>query len=180
MTSDRPTPAGAEDRSVDDLLERHLGDVAGYVRDHLDPALLAKESVSDVVQSICREVLDRKHALCFTDDAAFRAYLYRAAVCKVIDRRRYYLAAKRDMAREVVLQSADGGVPRSVEEEAEVLERFELAFSRLSTDLQEVITLRRVLGHDTAETARRLEISEGQTRKRLARALARLAVLMGD
>ena len=177
--SSEPSPARSEP-SIESLLERNLEDVAAYVRNNLDPALRAKESVSDVVQSVCREVLDRKDDLSFKDEIAFRTYLYRSALRKVIDRRRYYLAAKRDVAREVALQTGDGDVPPSPEEATEALDRFEAAFAQLSETHQEVISLRRIFGMDAEAAGQRLGISASETRKRLARALARLAVVMGD
>ena len=129
------------DPSVESLLEQHLGDVTAYVRRNLDPSLRAKESVSDVVQSVCREVLDRASELSFDDDVAFRAYLYRSALRKVIDRRRYYLAGKRDVAREVSLQTGHGDHPLGPEEQTEALDRFEAAFARLPAHHQEIVSL---------------------------------------
>lgn len=173
-------PSRPEAGPVARLLVRHLDQVEVFVRRALDPATRAKESVADLVQSVCREVLERERELSFSDEAAFRAYLHRAALRKVIDRRRYYTRAKRDAAREVHLQSEPGRGARAFGGVSEAQERFEAAFSRLATSHQEVFTLRRIFGHDTAETARRLGVSQGETRKRLASALARLAVLMGE
>ena len=98
----------------------------------------------------------------------------------MIDRRRYYLAGKRDVDREVTLLPAQASSPRCPDEMAEALDRFEAAFTRLSAAHQDVITQRRIVGLNTNEAARQLGVSAGEVRRRLAQALARLAVLMED
>jgi hypothetical protein len=67
----------------------------------------AKESASDLVQSLCREVLSDLSRFEYRGEVAFRHWLYTQAAHKLIDRHRGLTAEKRDARREVPLD--DGG-----------------------------------------------------------------------
>src|SRR5882672_4882354 len=83
--------------AVDELLERHLPGLRKYVREKISPTLLAQESASDVVQSVCREVLAGFDRFEYQGEAAFRNWLYQAALRKLIDHLRFHRAQKRDV-----------------------------------------------------------------------------------
>ncbi len=98
--------AGAQRRepgALDELIGQHLDDLRAFVRLHLDPALRARESCSDVVQSICREVLEDLPGFEYRAAGSFRAWLFTAALNKVRQKGEFHRAQKRDPAREVRL-----------------------------------------------------------------------------
>lgn len=176
--------------AVDDLLERYLPGLHGFVRLRAGGRLLDRESTSDLVQSVCREVLQHIDRFQHGGEVGFKYWLYRTAERKIADRYEYYRAAKRDLDREVT-----GGAPGSgrtgpdalldcyrsfctpsgqaiVNEE---LERIEKAFAALGDDQREVILLSRMIGLPRSEVAAKMGRSEGSVRMLLSRALAAFA-----
>jgi DNA-directed RNA polymerase specialized sigma24 family protein len=84
-----PEPAGPP---LESLLERHLEDLQSYVRKNMGAGLAQRESCADLVQSICREVLQSQGRFEFQGETAFRKWLLQVALRKLIDRRRFYRA----------------------------------------------------------------------------------------
>jgi RNA polymerase sigma-70 factor (ECF subfamily) len=170
--------------AVDVLLERHLPGLRKYVRLKISPALLAKESSSDVVQSVCREVLEGFEQFEYQGEAAFRNWLYQAAVRKLVDHLRYHEAQKRDVqpipastlsSAEFALLASSLHSPSKdamMNEEVESLER---GFARLARADQEILRMVYIEGLSHAQVAEQLECTEVSSRKQLSRALARLA-----
>ena len=168
------------------LLERYLPGLRAFVRLRSDEALRARESVSDLVQSACREVLQHADRFRHADEGAFRRWLYTTALRKIQDRRQYHRAQMRDAAREQPLRSGAGDdalldaygslcTPSRELMSREAVERIERAFDRLSDDQREVICLGKLLGLPRAEVARRMGRSELAVRTLLSRALTKLA-----
>ncbi|MCC6407762.1 MAG: sigma-70 family RNA polymerase sigma factor [Planctomycetes bacterium] len=178
--------AGAA-HAIEALLERYLPDIRAYVARNAGELVRAKESASDLAQSVCREVLEslKSGRLTYRSEAEFKQWLYRAAVMKMMNRRRYYTADRRDARAEdraiepAELPHADsesrGATPSRVIAWREELAAFEDAFAQLPENYREVIALHHVEQLSHAEIAKRLEISEANSRMLLSRALARLA-----
>jgi RNA polymerase sigma-70 factor, ECF subfamily len=178
---DPPRPA------LETLLERHLGDLQGYVRRHMGAALAQRESCSDLVQSICREVLQAEHGYRFQGDAAFRKWLLQIALRKLVDRRRFYTARKREnAAREADLPSVwridevaqlakTLASPSGEATLREDLARLGRALEDLDEPDREIIRMIHLEGLTHADVGARLGCSEPQSRGRLFLALARLA-----
>jgi RNA polymerase sigma-70 factor (ECF subfamily) len=178
-------PSSQED--LEALLERHLPGLRAYVRLRMGPELRAKESVSDLVQSTCREVL--QHAGRFRHGGAqgFRNWLFATALRKVGHRVDYYRAGKRDVALERGAGAAASGdeslaalyqtlsTPSRRLMARERIEAIEAAFDGLSEPHREVILLARIVGLSHAEVARAMGRSEQATRSLLHRALAEMA-----
>ena len=174
--------------AVDQLLERHLPGLRTYVRRNISPTLLAKESSDDLVQSVCREVLQGIERFEYRGEAAFRTWLYQAALRKIIDRHRYYKAEKRDVGRELspltrqamssaelaLLASSIHSPSRDAAMHEEV-QRLEHGFAQLSEPDQHIIRLIYVDGLTHAQASAALGCSEVNSRKMLSRALARLS-----
>jgi RNA polymerase sigma-70 factor (ECF subfamily) len=184
-------------RALETLLERHLPAVRGYVRLNCGRLLRTKESSTDLVQSVCREILQHMGRFRHASEEGFRQWLYVTAMRKIRNRYQYYRAGKRDAALEIALESpessgdsgAEGGLlgayasfctPSSEAVAREEIERIEKAFDELSDDEREVILLARVVCLTRAAIAKRLDLSEGAVRTRLSRALARLAERLDD
>jgi RNA polymerase sigma-70 factor (ECF subfamily) len=179
--------------SIEALLQQNLGRLHAFLRLRAGKLIRAKESCADLVQSVCREVLQDLGDFEYRGDAAFRQWLYTTARRKLVDRHRFYTQQKRDGAREVQTPDAHG----DTRAEADVLDAYrgfytpshdavvkeelaavEAAFDQLPEDYQEVVTLSRVVGLSHKEIAQAMGRTEVATRHLLARAMARLGSLL--
>jgi RNA polymerase sigma-70 factor (ECF subfamily) len=177
-----------DELAVEALLVRHLPALRAYVRLRCGPQLRAVESASDIVQSACRDVLENLDRFRYGGEAGFRSWLYATALRKVADRAEYWAAARRDPARLVPVSGGSEASEAPLREvyarvctpsEAaigrEAAARLERACDALVEADREVIVLSRIVGLSHAEVAAELGITEVAARKRLFRALARLA-----
>ena len=176
-------------RAVEALLERYLPDLRRFVRRRAGAALLSKESGSDLVQSVCRELLqglaDQRFA--YRGEKEFRHWLYGAALLKLEGRARHWRAERRDVARELPLDGAsdagsrvgpaDPATPSSHAAAGEEVELLHAALARLPERYREIVELAYVECLSHREIAARLSISETNSRALLSRAVARLATL---
>lgn len=175
------------------LLELHLGDLRAFVRLRAGPELRRREASSDLVQSVCREVLEHGDRFQHPNESAFRRWLFTTALRKIADRADHWHAQKRDVAREEALPSRDKtgdaallrcyssfASPSQVAMAHEEIERVENAFEHLTEEQREVITLAHVVGLSRAEIAAHMQKSEGAVRVLLHRSLARLTEVLGE
>lgn len=183
--------AAGDGSALQTLLERHLPALRAYVRLRSGPSLRARESSCDLVQSVCRDVLENMGRFRYPGRAAFRAWLYATALRKIADRHEYWSAEKRAAAREE-LRLADtiageaaladcyrtAFSPSRAAMGRETMERLERAFEQLSDDHREVVVLSRIVGLSRAEVAEAMGRSEASVRNLLSRALAELAGLI--
>lgn len=188
--------ATGDREAVAELMRRHLPALRGWVRLKYGATLRATESVSDVVQSTFRDILENLHRFQFTSESAFKAWLYTTASRKIADRAEYWRAARRDPKRVRPYDEApaESGVRQDVGSMLDVYksfcspsreaagkeeaERIEKAFAELSDEKKEIILLARVAGLSHADIASQLSISEGTARMRLFRALGELAEIL--
>ncbi len=183
---ERARLAAAGDReALESLLVHYLPQVRAFVRLRSDATLRARESSSDLVQSVCREVLRHGERFTHPDEEGFRRWLFTTALRKVRDHRDFHLAARRDARRELknleptaerALLEAYSGVltPSRAAVAREELERVERAMDNLSDEQREVLTMSRIAGQSHAAIAAHLDKSEGAVRMILHRALAKL------
>jgi RNA polymerase sigma-70 factor (ECF subfamily) len=180
--------------AVEALLDRYLPDLRRYVDRRAGRAVLEKESGSDLVQSVCRELFDnlRTERFEYRGEKEFKQWLYRAAMLKLEGRWRHWRAEKREIGRERALDAAAAtgaggattlpepaisGTPSSDAMRREDVERLQTALAQLPENYREIIELAEVEGLSHREIAERLSISETNSRVLLSRALARLATL---
>jgi RNA polymerase sigma factor (sigma-70 family) len=191
--SSTTTPVPASRPALEQALLANLDRLRAYVRLRCGARLRALEAVSDLVQSACREMLREFDAGEFRGEAPFRAWLFRTARRKIVDRVRYHGELRRDAGRRVALHdqairtsiaaaysSAQLLAPGDALLEQEMSVQLEAAMARLSPADREVILLLRVAGLSHSEAARQLGLQPGAMRTRLSRALARLAELLPD
>ncbi|MBL8695749.1 MAG: sigma-70 family RNA polymerase sigma factor [Planctomycetes bacterium] len=181
--------------AVDQLLERYLPGLEAFIRLRQGKMLRAKESAADLVQSVCREVLEHIDRFQYRGEIQFKHWLYVTALRKIANRAEYYRAEKRDAAREVgSLRSAGSAgsvapeqilecygsvvTPSRAFEAREELARIESAFEELPEDYREVILLSKFVGLSHAEIATEMGRSDTAVRTLLSRALARLAGIL--
>mgnify|MGYP003673651816 CR=1 FL=1 len=160
------------------LLERFLPDLRTFARLHMGP-LAQLESSSDIVQSVCRRVLEGLDNVELRGEAAFRKWLLVVCTNRIRDKQRHWLRDKRDVRLEAQLDSVadcvgDFDTPSGEHIRQEELLRLEAALERLPDEYRRVVTLSRLVGLSHAEIATELGKSEGATRMLLLRALARV------
>jgi RNA polymerase sigma-70 factor (ECF subfamily) len=171
--------AGGDRAALEALLTGELPALRAFVRCQVDPTLRARESSSDLVQSVCREVLAKAEQFRFAEPEGFRRWLFTSAMRKVRDRRDHHLAAKRDARREVDADALAGAYasltsPSGAAARQEQLERVERAMDTLPDEYRQVIALSKVAGLTRPQVAAEMGRSEGSVRMLLHRALARL------
>lgn len=172
--------ASGDHDALEQLLLRYMPRLHAFVQARLGARLRARESSLDVVQSVCRQLLEARHRFDFRGEELFRAWLFTAAVNKLRERGRRLAADKRDAARE---QPFDDAVPQTLAEHLltpsqeaignEVSAAVAGALGALAEDHREVITLSRLVRLPHAIVAELLGRSEVATRQLLARAMVR-------
>ena len=179
--------ADGDREAVETLLERHLPELRAFVRLRAGPALRARESASDLVQSTCREVLTHAERFRFPNESAFRRWLFTTALRKVANRAAHHGAAKRagpEVPMATDSRAGDDGLlacyhrfssPSHRLTVKDEIDRVEEAFDALTDEQREVVTLAHVAGLSRAEIAAQLGKTENAVRIVLHRALARLA-----
>lgn len=178
-----------ERQDVEELLVEHLPGLRAFVRLRSAGPIRELESSSDLVQSVCREVLQHQERFQHPGPRAFKRWLYLTALRKIRNRAQHWNAAKREGERtalraeagEAALLQSYASVATASRDAAarEELARIEAAFDHLSDDHREVITCARMLGMSHAEIGAQMGRSEQATRQLLARAMARLTALLG-
>lgn len=177
--------------ALDELLQRHLPGLRVFVRAKSSEKIRAKESCSDLVQTVCREALGSLERYEWQGEGSFRHWLYTLAMNKLRNRGDYYAASRRNVDREIgspQLSGADalsqiygsmfGPSQHAIANEA--VAEFEASLDKLSDEQREIILLSRVVGLSNSEIATKLEIEVGTARTRLSRALSRLASVMAE
>lgn len=191
--------AAGDKAALDALLDRHLPELRAFVRLRTGKLIRDRESSSDIVQSVCREVLQNMGRFRHPSEAAFKQWLFKTALRKLTNRRDFYLAEKRDVLRDVPLvRPGKDEEPDSTAESRlfdvyraftppghramirDEIARVEAVFDELSEQEREVITLAHLVGLSRAEIAREVGKSEGAVRVLLHRALAKVVDLLAD
>ncbi len=173
--------------AVDTLLTRYLPSVRAFLRLRAGGLLLARESASDLAQSVCRDVLQSLDQFRYDGEDGFRRWLFKTAQRKIVDRYDYYKAQRRTPDRESPRLVTDtlavyGDVPSPSHQlmAKEQLERLENAVEALPEDQREAFILCKVVGLTRRTVADDLNLSEGAVKMRLHRALITLAETMTE
>ncbi|MCR9246133.1 MAG: sigma-70 family RNA polymerase sigma factor [bacterium] len=185
LSSDSILFASRGDQSaLDEVVIRCTPRLRAYVRAHMGAHLRVREDSEDLVQSVCREVLeDIRQGFEYRSRGAFLRWLFTCALNKIRARHRHQNRACRAADREVLFDTADAATLLSPSRHAigrEQLDRLHAAFDRLSADDKEVVLLTHFVGLDRTELGEELGISTDAARMRLGRAMTRLAELFED
>ena len=181
--------AGAMER----LLAAHLPNLRAFVRLQVDQRLRLRESQSDLVQSVCREVLEDLPGYEYRGEGSFRAWLFTAALNKVRQKGEHHRAQKRDVGRERRIDDdgdamsefyrslcSPGPSPSQHAIANEQAERLEKAMDRLPEADREMLLLARVVGLTRQEIGERMGLSEKTVRNRVSQAGVRLLAALED
>ena len=173
------------------LVERHEQALRRFLGFHAATVVRRRESISDLVQTVFRELLAADRPLQFDGDAHFRHWLFATARNKLRDRLKFHLRHRRDVRRECSLTVADGErtdcwrdaaatfcTPATAVVSDEEIARIERCLQALSDDHREVILLRQLGDLSAAAIGAILGRGEAATRALLSRALARFSTLL--
>jgi len=174
------------------VFERSLAPLVAFVRVRLGPALAARESATDLAQSVCREVLEDLDDLDYRGETAFRGWLYQQAVRKILDRDRYYHRERRDIGREVSPAGPEDDFdalaqcyvsicsPSDHVAAREQLAKVESAIASLPEPQRDAVTMSRLMGLGYAEIAEVMGCSESAVRGLTARGLTVVSATLAD
>ncbi len=179
--------ARGDREALEQLLTRMLPDLRAFVRLRAGHLVKRFDHPSDIVQSVCREVLQSATQFEHPGEGAFRRWLFTTTLRKLMARRDHHVAAGRDAVHAALgatdqsqLLEAYGRIATPSRHAAvrEELERVEAAMGDLEEDERSIIVLARIAQIPREEIARELGIGVGAVRMRLHRALAKLAVIL--
>jgi len=172
------------------LLAGSLPRLRRHLRRRAGSHLLDRESISDLLQSVCLAMVSRRrHWRGANGERGFRGWLARVAEYKLADRGRRRRAGARNPDREVPQEHADealSAIPAAAAEPnlkaqlTEDLEAMDQALARLAASDRELIVRLRLKDEAPSSVAASLGLSVSTMRVRLHRALARLMVAMQD
>ena len=173
--------------ALEEPFDRHLPDLRAFFRMRVGPSIRSRESDTDLVQSVCREVLQEMPQVGPLDSESFRRWLFATANRKLVDKQRFYGRAKR--CAEAETPGVDVGdcksyvdllSPSTIAMSREASDRFERAFDELSEEQRIVVTNFKLLGMSHAQIGAAIGKGEGAVRMILHRALARIGRLLED
>ncbi len=189
--------AQEDERALESLLVENLPALEMFVRLKAGKALCAKESFSDLVQTVCLDVMRDMEGFEYRGVGAFKSWLFQRALHKILNKHRFWSSKKRDAGREVAIDDdARDDAQDSQEAMAraylkiltptqavmgqEALEDFEKVFQRLPADYREAITLHKIVGLEYPEIAEPMDRPDGAVRNLVYRGLARLSIELED
>lgn len=184
-----------QDGAFDGLVGRYAARLRWLIQLRLDPSVLARVSVDDVLQEVLIIVSGQIRNLEVQHEAAFWTWLCRVVEQRLIDvRRRHLQAAVRDVRRERRLDgprpsasfrladllcdpgTSPSGQLRSVEQR----EALAAALGQLPPSYREVIVLRILEGLSVSETAEIMGRSANAVSVVLTKAIKRLGLLIAS
>jgi RNA polymerase sigma-70 factor (ECF subfamily) len=163
-----------------------LPQVRAYFRQRAGRLLLDKESVSDLTQSLCRDLLENLDRFRFDGEEGFRRWLFKTAQRKIADRYEHHCAVKRTPPGDLERVSQAGSragvgsfhTPSRQAIAREELDRVRQAIASLPPAQQEVVLLAKVAGMSRRAIGVELGRSEEAVRMLLYRGLARISDLL--
>jgi RNA polymerase sigma-70 factor (ECF subfamily) len=182
---------GRDDRrALDELLDRHRGELRDFIDYHLDPRLRARLDPSDVVQETQAELARRMDDFLAGRPMPFRLWLRKKAYERLLNLRRDHVTReRRSVRREVAWPDrsslllarpllAGGPSPSQQLEAKDLAERLGRAVARLADADRAVLLMRHADDLPFDEIACLLGIEPAAARKRFGRALIRLQKLL--
>jgi RNA polymerase sigma factor (sigma-70 family) len=179
--------------AFNELFARYLPALYACARLRMGPALRAKESISDIVQSACREILKDLRNLQPRGEGSFQSWLFVVVMRKIRAHERYFRAGRRNPGREVrqpvpddseadaAVASLSGSIltPSKKLMQREEVSRLEDLLATLDESERTAILLRDICRLPWKDIVRSLldaepDLTEGALKKRYARAKARL------
>jgi RNA polymerase sigma-70 factor (ECF subfamily) len=193
-----PPPTPSSESSIDLVHRIHQGDARAWdalylryrdrlllsIRCRLGARLRARLESEDILHSVFRDALSDIHRFHPEHPRALNRYLHTCVLNKIRSKADYYAAQKRTgevPLTDSIIQAIPNpvaGEPRYAD--AERFERLERGMARLPEDMREILLLRRIEELPNREAAEVMGKSPEAASKLYNRALARLAVWMGE
>jgi RNA polymerase sigma-70 factor, ECF subfamily len=176
--------AGAAD-ALDLMYERCAARLLAFIRLRMGRELRARLESRDILQATLLKSLEHLPDFHGTHGGSLMAWLAKIAEHEIRDRVDYQKRDRRDLAREIRLET-DPSIPavaRSALTQAimtEEAERLEAALDELPPAYREIILLRKFQELSFADIGRRLGKSEDACRMLLARALTALTLALAE
>lgn len=162
-----------------ELFSRHMPGLHAWIRLKASSLVKERESSMDIVQSVFRQVLGELEKFEYRGPNGFRNWLLTYAQNTLRNRLHHWNSDRRSPDRETheSLSRFYGSIatPSGCANAKEQIERFELAFSKLSPHDQQIIVHASIEGLSHADIATRMGISEAASKKALQRARVRLS-----
>jgi len=173
-------------QALERLFQEHRPALRRAIERRLDPRLLPRVDVSDIVQDAHLEAFARLDSFLERRPMPFRLWLLKTAherLLKLV--RRHLDAAKRTVRREVPLPDrsslylaqrlvAGGATPSAQAHHNELAQQVRVALAELPETDREIVLLRNIEGLSNQEVSLLLEVAPEAAKKRYARALLRL------
>jgi RNA polymerase sigma-70 factor (ECF subfamily) len=180
--------ADGDSAAVEELIRLHLPSLRAFVRVRMGAPLRARESASDLVQSVCREILTHRERFKHPTEGAFKHWLFVTAERKIANRLAYWGAQKRAVLAAQPASALDAlfdayksvTSPSAHAAREEEIRRVESAFDQLAPEQREVVVLAHFVGLSRAEIGEQMGKSEEAVRALLFRAMARLSTLLAE
>jgi RNA polymerase sigma-70 factor (ECF subfamily) len=172
---------GHED-AWEELYRAYRDELLFYVRARLGSRLRSVLESEDVLQSVALEAFRALPRFEHRGEGSLRRFLRALVLNKLRDRADTFNAAKRSGGVALDGEAAERLAAPDVEPvyADPVYDRLERALAELPDEMREVVLLRRVEERPSAEVAERMNKSDEAVRKLYSRALARLALRLGD
>ncbi|MEM8713911.1 MAG: sigma-70 family RNA polymerase sigma factor [Planctomycetota bacterium] len=184
----KPGSDPASEARLEGLLAKHLPAFRRFLGKRASRVVLDHESVDDLAQSVCRDIIDRidRGKFELRTDEEFKQWLFEAGQLKLRARQRFYRAGKRDVKLRGPavgpLDSEDPGVepavsttPSQVVATEEAKAKVRKAIDSLDGRDAEVLRLSVLEGRSHAETAEMLGVEVPHLRVILSRAMVKLS-----
>ena len=176
------TGGGGTSPTLRELLPRCLPQIEGYVRTHLGRTLRDRESASDLVDSVCGDLLAENIAFEYRGEGEFQSWLRSVVVNKIRGRLRFVRAKKRGHDREVVADDSrveaahvDLASPSHDAMMREDLGLLDRALARLPEHYRDLIVRVHLRGEPRESVVASLESTADAMRGMLTRAMVKLA-----
>ncbi len=179
-----PSRAASAANVLRRLLVEERPRLESLVRARMTRSLRDRESATDLVQSICGELLETGVAFEYRGHAQFYAWLDIVVCNKVRQRLRRTRTLKSDTRREVLMGGPgldalrpDANSPSAAAQLHEDLDQLDRALAKLPAGPRELIVRRHLRGHSRERIAADLGIASG-INNQIARAKAMLAAIL--
>jgi len=177
-----PTLDDAARPTLRDLLQQNLPHLEHFVRRKMQRTLRDQESVTDLVVSVCGDLLAENVPFEYRGDAAFHGWLQVVVANKIRSRLRTGARQKRQHTvcpattpAEIEALVVDGETPSQHAVLHEDLGLLDRALARLPEPQRDLIVRAHLRGESRQDMATRLGTNATSLRKMLMRAMVRLA-----
>jgi len=181
-----------EPQALTSLFQRNLPPLVAFIRSRTGKVVAARESATDIAQSVFREVLQDADKIQLEGEGAFRNWLFMQATRKVLDRAKYHGRERRAAAKEVAIPEAGPAAdalldcyatiasPSQHASAREELARFEAAVRSLPANQRDAVTMSRLMGLSYAQIAEQMNLTESAVRGHVSRGLAALSSVLDE